>query len=53
MAHFLTTTYLKAHSHYCVFRMCLRQMVAFLQGDSNFSISPLTQPTAENADRCI
>ena len=44
---------LKAHSHYCIFRVCLRQMVAFLQGDRKFPISALTQSTAENADRCI
>ena len=43
----------KGHSHYCVFRVCLRQTVAFPQGDRKFPISALTQPTAENADRCI
>ena len=31
----------------------LRQTVVFLQGDRKFPISALTQPTAENADRCI
>ena len=39
----------KGHSHYCVFRVRLRQMVAFPQGDRKFPISALTQPTAENA----
>ena len=38
---------LKADSHYCVFRVRLRQTVAFLQGDRKFPISALTQPTAE------
>ena len=42
----------KAHSHYCVFRMHLRQTVALLRRDRNFSISALTQSTAESADRC-
>ena len=46
-------TNVKADSHYCVFRVRLRQTVAFLQGDRKFPISALTQPTAENADRCI
>ena len=41
---------LKAHSHYWVFRVCLWQTVAFLQGDRKFPISALTQPIVENAD---
>ena len=44
---------LKGHSHYCVFRVRLWQTVAFPQGDRKFPISALTQPTAENADRCV
>ena len=44
---------IKADSHYCVFRVRLQQTVAFLQGDRKFPISALTQPTAENADRCV
>ena len=44
---------LKGHSHYCVFRVRLRQTVAFPQGDRKFPISALTQPTAENADHCV
>ena len=43
----------EAHSHYCIVRMHLQQMVAFLQGDRKFPASALTQPTAENADCCI
>ena len=43
----------KAHSHCCVFLVCLRQTVAFPQGDRKFPIFALTQPTVENADRCI
>ena len=43
---------LKAYSHYCIFRVCLRQTFAFLQRDWNFSISALTQSTTENADCC-
>ena len=27
---------LKGHSHYCIFRVRLRQMVAFPQGEENF-----------------
>ena len=50
---FHTHSLVKGHSHYCVFRMCLRQTVAFPQGDRKFPISALTQPTAENADRCV
>ena len=51
---FLTRTYLsKAHSHYCIFLVRLRQRVAFLQGDRKFSISGLMQPTEENADHCV
>ena len=41
-----TLRILKAHSHYCIFRM----MVVFLQGDRKFPIFALMQPTAENAD---
>ena len=37
----------------CVFRVRLQQTVAFLQGDRKVPISALTQPTAENADRCV
>ena len=44
---------LKGHSHYCIFRVRLRQMVAFQQGDRKFPISALMQPTAENADCCV
>ena len=44
---------LKAHSHYCIFCVRLRQTVAFLQGDRNVPISALMQPTAENADHCV
>ena len=43
---------LKAHSHYCVFRMRLRQTVALLRRDRKIPISALTQSTAESADRC-
>ena len=43
----LSSTFLKADSHYCVFRVRLRQTVAFLQGDRKFPISALMQPTAE------
>ena len=42
----------KDHSHYWVFCVHLRQTVAFLQRDRNFSISALTQYTAKNADCC-
>ena len=42
----------KAHSHYCVFRVRLRQKVALLRRDRKFPISALTQSTAESADRC-
>ena len=42
----------KAHSHYCVFRVRLRQMVALLHRDRKIPISALTQSTAESADRC-
>ena len=48
-----TSSILKGHSHYCVFRVRLRQTVAFPQGDRKLPISALTQPTAENADRCV
>ena len=41
-----------AHSHYCVFRVRLRQKVALLRRDRKFPISALTQSTAESADRC-
>ena len=44
---------LNGHSHYCVFRVRLRQTVAFPQGDRKFPISVLTQPTVEKADRCV
>ena len=43
---------LKADSHYCVFRVRLRQTVALLRRDRKFPISALTQSTAESADRC-
>ena len=43
---------LKAHSHYCVFRVRLRQTVALLRRDRKIPISALTQSTAESADRC-
>ena len=36
-----------------VLRMCLRQGVAFQQGDGKFPISVLTQSTVENADCCV
>ena len=45
--------HVKAHSHYCIFHMSLRQMVVFLQGDRKFPISALLQLTMENEDRCI
>ena len=47
------TVCFKVRSHYCFFHVRLRQTVEFLQGDRKFPISVLTQPTAENADRCI
>ena len=43
----------KTHSQYCIFCVHLWQTVAFPQEDRKFSISALTQPTEENADRCI
>ena len=43
---------IKAHSHYCVFRVRLRQTVALLRRDRKIPISALTQSTAESADRC-
>ena len=43
---------IKAHSHYCIFRVRLRQMVALLCRDRKIPISALTQSTAESADRC-
>ena len=43
---------LKAHSHYCIFHLFLRETVVFPQRDRHFSISALTQSTAENADCC-
>ena len=46
------TVALKAHSHYCVFRVCLRQTVALLRRDRKIPISALTQSTVESADRC-
>ena len=46
------TWLLKAHSHYCVFRMRLQQTVALLCRDRKIPISALTQSTAESADRC-
>ena len=44
--------YVKAHSHYCVFRVHLRQTVVLLRRDRKIPISALTQSTAESADRC-
>ena len=41
---------LKVHSHYCIWRVRIQQMVAFLQGDRKFPISALMQSTVENAD---
>ena len=43
---------LKADSHYCVFRVRLRQMVALLPRDRKIPISALTQSTEESADCC-
>ena len=42
----------KAHSHYCVFRVRLRQTVALLRRDRKIPISALTQSTAESAVCC-
>ena len=42
----------KAHSHYCVFRVRLRQTVALLRRDRKIPISVLTQSTVESADCC-
>ena len=42
----------KAHSHYCIFRVRLRQTVALLRRDRKIPISALTQSTAESADCC-
>ena len=42
----------KAHLHYCVFRVRLRQTVALLRRDRKIPISALMQSTAESADRC-
>ena len=39
----------KTHSHYCVFRMRLRQTVALLRRDRKIPISALTQSTVESA----
>ena len=47
-----TSFVLKAHSHYCVFRVRLRQTVALLRRDRKIPISALTQSTAESADCC-
>ena len=44
--------YIKADSHYCVFRMRLRQTVALLRRDRKIPFSALMQSTAESADRC-
>ena len=43
---------LYAHSHYCIFRVRLRQTVVLLHRDRKIPISALTQSTAESADRC-
>ena len=44
--------FVKAHSHYCVFRMRLWQTVVLLRRDRKIPISALTKSTAESADRC-
>ena len=41
----------KAHSHYCVFCVRLRQTVVLLRRDRKIPISALMQSTAESADR--
>ena len=46
------TSMIKADSHYCVFRVRLRQTVALLRRDRKIPISALTQSTVESADRC-
>ena len=43
---------IKADSHYCIFCLHLRQMVALLRRDRKIPISALTQTTAESADHC-
>ena len=47
LAHFV-----KAHSHYCVFRVSLWQTVVLLHRDRKIPISVLTQSTVESADCC-
>ena len=47
LAHFV-----KAHSHYCVFRVSLWQTVVLLHRDRKIPISVLTQSTVESANRC-
>ena len=42
----------KAHSHYCVFLVRLRQTVALLRRDRKIPISALMQSIAESADCC-
>ena len=44
---------LNAQSQYCIFCMCVWQMMAFPQGDRKFPISVMMQSTAENTGHCI
>ena len=42
---------MKAHSHYCGFRVHLLQMIVFPQEDRKFPISALTQPAMSSVNQ--